>query len=171
MLQTLEMQFSMFGMKPTEKIDVDMTKVTKMKDGDVYTLGKGFETILFPKWHSHFNRSEVVPATQEDIDSEENKFVFRVIHTPGHSPGGVCLHFWKSKLLIAGDTLFKGSVGRSDFMGGNAAALKVFTISFFLVLVSIFSGIHSKETVHPSRWHTRDLRTWRRDNDWIRKEE
>lgn len=44
-----------------------------------------------------------------------------VIHTPGHSPGGVCLH-WDDHLLV-GDTLFQGSVGRTDLPGGNTDQL------------------------------------------------
>ena len=43
----------------------------------------------------------------------------KVIHTPGHTPGSVCLHFVPLKLLIAGDTLFAGSIGRTDWPGGN----------------------------------------------------
>jgi glyoxylase-like metal-dependent hydrolase (beta-lactamase superfamily II) len=43
----------------------------------------------------------------------------QVIHTPGHTQGSVCLHFAPLKLLIAGDTLFAGSIGRTDLPGGN----------------------------------------------------
>jgi hydroxyacylglutathione hydrolase len=43
-----------------------------------------------------------------------------VLHTPGHTQGSVCLHFAPLKLLIAGDTLFAGSIGRTDLPGGNS---------------------------------------------------
>jgi glyoxylase-like metal-dependent hydrolase (beta-lactamase superfamily II) len=42
-----------------------------------------------------------------------------VMHTPGHTEGSVCLYFPAEKLLIAGDTLFAGSIGRTDLPGGS----------------------------------------------------
>ena len=44
-------------------------------------------------------------------------FKLRVIHTPGHSPGGVC--FFAPGAIFTGDTLFNGSIGRTDFPGGD----------------------------------------------------
>ncbi len=44
---------------------------------------------------------------------------FEVMHIPGHSPGGVVFYSKEEKLLLAGDVLFKGSIGRSDLPGGN----------------------------------------------------
>jgi glyoxylase-like metal-dependent hydrolase (beta-lactamase superfamily II) len=42
-----------------------------------------------------------------------------VIHTPGHTEGSICLYFPEEKKLIAGDTLFAGSIGRTDLPGGS----------------------------------------------------
>ena len=42
-----------------------------------------------------------------------------VMHTPGHTEGSICLYFPAEKKLIAGDTLFAGSIGRTDLPGGS----------------------------------------------------
>ncbi len=47
------------------------------------------------------------------------RYPAQVLHTPGHTEGSICLHFVPLKLLIAGDTLFAGSIGRTDLPGGN----------------------------------------------------
>jgi hydroxyacylglutathione hydrolase len=43
----------------------------------------------------------------------------QVLHTPGHTDGSICLYFPAEKTLIAGDTLFAGSIGRTDLPGGS----------------------------------------------------
>ena len=43
----------------------------------------------------------------------------KVLHTPGHTEGSICLYFAAQKKLIAGDTLFAGSIGRTDLPGGS----------------------------------------------------
>jgi len=45
--------------------------------------------------------------------------MLQVLETPGHSPGGICLYAPQDGLLITGDTLFAGSIGRTDLPGGD----------------------------------------------------
>jgi hydroxyacylglutathione hydrolase len=48
-----------------------------------------------------------------------SRYPAQVLHTPGHTQGSICLHFASLSLLVAGDTLFAGSIGRTDLPGGN----------------------------------------------------
>lgn len=70
---------------------------------------------------------EVSPEITEFID-EGDKIVFgqselQILFTPGHSPASISLYNAESKLLIAGDVLFQGSIGRTDLPGGNFETL------------------------------------------------
>ena len=57
-------------------------------------------------------------TTGESVSA--GSLVANVFHTPGHTEGSICLHFPQEKKLIAGDTLFAGSIGRTDLPGGDA---------------------------------------------------
>jgi glyoxylase-like metal-dependent hydrolase (beta-lactamase superfamily II) len=57
-------------------------------------------------------------VTTGDVIAISNH-VGQVLHTPGHTEGSICLYFEPEKLLIAGDTLFAGSIGRTDLPGGD----------------------------------------------------
>jgi hydroxyacylglutathione hydrolase len=50
-------------------------------------------------------------------------WVGHVLATPGHTQGSTCLHFPEQNLLLAGDTLFAGSIGRTDLPGGDSRAI------------------------------------------------
>lgn len=61
-----------------------------------------------------------LPAHEGDI-LRAGAIETQVLHTPGHTQGSICLFIPGEKKLIAGDTLFKGSVGRTDLPGGSSA--------------------------------------------------
>jgi glyoxylase-like metal-dependent hydrolase (beta-lactamase superfamily II) len=76
---------------------------------------------------SYFN-IDFKPTPPPDFNIEDQQDLIHCagvcIHTPGHTPGSVSFHFESEKLLIAGDTLFQGSVGRTDLPGGDFKMLK-----------------------------------------------
>ena len=69
---------------------------------------------------------EVKAPDHSPSDSEQlslGTIPFEILHTPGHTEGSLCVLAPGEKLLLAGDTLFAGSVGRTDLPGGNHGKL------------------------------------------------
>ncbi len=65
---------------------------------------------------------ETAPPDESLTDGQQvglEAYPAQILHTPGHTQGSVCLHFIPLKMVIAGDTLFAGSIGRTDLPGGN----------------------------------------------------
>jgi glyoxylase-like metal-dependent hydrolase (beta-lactamase superfamily II) len=54
---------------------------------------------------------------------EEAGIKLDVLHTPGHTPGGICLYAKDEGIVFTNDTLFADSIGRSDFPGGSMTQL------------------------------------------------
>lgn len=78
-----------------------------------------------PFWSSMVGGIEASTPDGTYADGDQlqiGDLTIRVVHTPGHTPGGVCLAV--EDLLVTGDTLFAGSVGRTDFPGGSTATLQ-----------------------------------------------
>jgi len=72
-----------------------------------------------------FHQTGAPPEVDMELNDGDtvniNNISLQVIHTPGHSPGGICL--LTGGILFSGDTLFFSSIGRSDFPGGNGRQL------------------------------------------------
>ncbi len=74
------------------------------------------------RWGLAMEASPAPDRTVADGDTITfGNITLKVIHTPGHSPGGICLQ--AGDVLFAGDTLFAGSIGRTDFPGGDHQTL------------------------------------------------
>jgi glyoxylase-like metal-dependent hydrolase (beta-lactamase superfamily II) len=94
---------------------------------------------------------EIDPLPQPDVFVSDGDTIaignlqFEILHTPGHSPGGICIY--GEGFVITGDTLFAGSVGRTDLPGGDIQKLK----ASFKRLMSLSDGVkvlpgHGPET-------------------------
>jgi len=116
------------------------------------------------KWESHYGDNFCVEGAREKAamfgipiqpvslaevelhDGDEINFgnsTLKVLLVPGHSPGSVCFYEEKSKILITGDVLFNGSIGRTDLPGGDYITLINGIKSKLLVLpdnVDVFPG-------------------------------
>lgn len=80
--------------------------------------------------------------------------ILRVMHTPGHSPGGISLY--GDGFVFTGDTLFAGSVGRTDFFGGSIEKLKE---SFRRLL-----SLPPETTIYPGHGETSKVGIERKEN-------
>lgn len=105
------------------------------------------------------------PEVERDLshgqDLQVGEVTGRVLHTPGHTEGGCCLYFPEHKAVFVGDTLFAGSIGRTDLPGGSMSALLASIREQLLTLeddVLVFCG-HGPQT---------DIGAERRSNPFLR---
>ena len=74
-------------------------------------------------WSAHPVQYSADVYVKDEEVLELAGFKIRVLFTPGHTPGGCCYYFEEEKVLASGDTLFCGSIGRTDFPGGSMSKL------------------------------------------------
>ena len=105
----------------------------------------GLPEISIPRIDRHLVDNEEIPLGDG---------VVRVIHTPGHSPGSVC--FLLDDAVFTGDTLFAGSIGRTDLYGGsytkiiNSIKTRLFTLDDFTV---VYPGHGAPTTIGEEKQH------------------
>jgi hydroxyacylglutathione hydrolase len=88
----------------------------------------------------------------EGDDLQVGSYTIKILHTPGHSPGGVC--YLAPGAIFTGDTLFAGSIGRTDFPGGNHTGLIEGVRSKIFVLdgsIRVYPGHGPASTIERER--------------------
>jgi len=91
-----------------------------------------------PNIKNYFSMLGLEESPPTDLTVTEGDFItfgqesLQVIHTPGHTPGGMCLY--NAPHLITGDTLFVGGIGRTDFPGGSHQELISSIVQKLLIL-------------------------------------
>lgn len=120
------------------------------RDKQEYDMGRVFPTV------AAFSN---LRALEEGQELTLAGLTFRVLHTPGHTPGSVV--FRVEDALFTGDTLFRGSIGRTDFAGGDdrqmADSLKR------------LAGLEEDFRVFPGHEGETTLDRERRTNPWLRR--
>lgn len=102
-------------------------------------------------------------STVDISDGDElrvGKTAFKVIATPGHTPGGVCFYDEKDGLMFSGDTLFAGTIGRTDFPLGDYDVLIV-------SLMEKIMGLPGDVEVYPGHGPSTDIATERTHNPFL----
>lgn len=109
-----------------------------------------------------FLGEQVIRIPEVDADLAENPvlefadFSVEVIHTPGHTPGGVC--FWiNGQVLITGDTVMSKSIGRTDLPGGSRAEL-------LGSIDGLFARFADETVIHPGHGSSEPIGTVKRIN-------
>lgn len=113
------------------------------KDKSLYANLKDQLQMFLGTDDMYCNEPEIGRELKQGDKVEFGKTVFTVIETPGHTPGGICFYCKEEGMLWAGDTLFRGSVGRTDLTGGNHRELVEGVVEKLLVLpenTKVFCG-------------------------------
>jgi hydroxyacylglutathione hydrolase len=103
----------------------------------------------------YFNPMDQTPSKADGFVNENDILTigdlnFKIIFTPGHSTGGICLYEEQQKVLFSGDTLFFETVGRTDFPGGSMEILINSIKSKLLILpdeTTIYPGHDETSTI------------------------
>jgi len=110
---------------------------------------------------------DTVPSLDQSLNHDDTvsfgNSQLRVIHTPGHSLGGICLYSKAGNFILTGDTLFNGSIGRTDLPGG----------SYDILIDSIFTRIlplGDEVKVYPGHGDSSTIGYERKNNPFLQKQ-
>ena len=125
-------------------------------DAEIYALDKEQETLENPTYNLSGMMGGASERYKATVYVQDNDvlhlagFEIKVLFTPGHTPGGCCYYFKNEGVLFPGDTLFCGSVGRTDFPGGSMSDLVRAVRERLLVLPDntlVYPGHESPTTI------------------------
>ena len=121
----------------------DNAAVAQHTGADVGAHPLDHDRLIHPSTNAPFDIPPSVPAVDlaEDGEVRFGAIRLRVLHTPGHTEGSVCLYEPDEGLLFSGDTLFAGGWGRVDLPGGDPAAM--------IASLARLADLEDRVAVHP----------------------
>jgi glyoxylase-like metal-dependent hydrolase (beta-lactamase superfamily II) len=144
-------------MELREKLNVPV--MVHKDDEDMVGDGALNLSTSMPMGEVHFRPDKLLDDGQLiKVGSKE----IRVIHTPGHTRGGICLLV--DQILITGDTLFQGSIGRTDLYGGDFDMLMTSIMERLMVLPDetiVYPGHGGQSTIGAEKRSNPFINRWR----------
>lgn len=113
---------------------IEATELVVEKSGALFTLSREEDEFHRTVGISYFqmfggkppqvNPSFYLKEGNLSLGAKDDRVEVKVVFTPGHSPGSISLYMEEDKILISGDVVFAGSIGRTDFPGGSPSLLR-----------------------------------------------
>jgi len=125
-------------------------------DLDLLPLSKIVATTYGVEWSD----PEIDVVLTNDETLELGDIVIKVLHTPGHTPGSLCF-LVNDSMLFTGDTLFKGTIGRTDFPGGDWNSM--------VISLKKLSKLPDEIVIYPGHGEPTTLGYEKRTNELLRK--
>lgn len=138
----------------------DAAKVKRETGASIYIHQSDEYRLLNPMDYTLLTLDFEIETAKADVYfTEKQKLTFgnlsfEVIHTPGHTEGGVCLIMPENRIVFTGDTLFNGSIGRTDLPGGDYDTILISLMNRIMILpddFTILSGHGPKTDIGSER--------------------
>lgn len=103
----------------------------------------------------------IINYIDENLELSIGKNTINFIHTPGHSPGGICIADHTEKIVFCGDLIFKKSIGRYDLPGGN------FDTLIKSIKEKLFALCTSEYTLYPGHMDKTTIKYEKENNEFL----
>jgi len=145
---------------------IAVEKIKKLTNAEVYCHASEKQFLENPEFNLSWRTGRNISVVPDKLLNDSDVLTFgtislKVLHTPGHTPGGVCYYSEKACSLFSGDTLFKGSVGRTDLPLGDHDKLMRNIAAKLLVLPD-------ETVVYPGHGNNTDIRHEKKSNPFLK---